>query len=327
MYEGMKRQFALISILSALALPAAAQDFSAPGMPDPALPNISGAALPGISGYAPAAPKGPLSRVANVSLSLKAKLTDNGEDLTRGLTWRVFRPDPGPDGKLPLVASSQGGSATFELVPGSYLVHAAFGRAGATKRITLRKDAATEVVVLDAGGLKLNAVGPGGKQVHAEKLRFSIYEAKQDANGDRPLVAKDIKPNSVVRLNAGMYHVVSTYGAINAVVRSDIRVEAGKLTEAAVEHSAGEITLKLVREAGGEALADTSWSILTESGDPVTEKVGPYASMVLANGNYTVIAKNRDHIYQRNITVEGGIDAELEVLANEQSEIDPGDGE
>lgn len=318
MYEGMKRQFAAAAILSVLAGPAATQDFNAPGLSPPVLPNISG--------YAPAAPKGALARAGNVALNLKAKLTEDGSDLTRGLTWRVFQPDPAPDGKLPLVASSQGGSATFDLAPGSYLVHAAFGRAGATKRITLHKGAATEIVVLDAGGLKLNAVGPGGTKVHADKLRFSIYDAKQDANGDRLLVAKDIKPNMVVRLNAGMYHVVSTYGAINAVVRSDIRVEAGKLTEAAVEHSAAEITLKLVREPGGEALADTSWSILTESGDPVTEKVGPYAAMVLANGNYTVIAKNREHLYQRNISVEGGKDAEMEVVANEQSEIDPGDG-
>ena len=319
MFEGMTRQFALAFILAGLAHPAAAQDFSSPGL---SVPN-----LPGISGYAPAAPREPLAHNGSIALSLKAKLTDDGSELKHGLTWRIFRPDAGADGKLPLVASSQGGSVTFELAPGSYLVHAAFGRAGATKRITLRKDAATEIVVLDAGGLKLNAVGPGGRQVHAEKLRFSIYEAKQDANGDRPLVAKDVKPNTVVRLNAGMYHVVSTYGAINAVVRSDIRVEAGKLTEAAVEHSAAEITLKLVRESGGEALADTSWSILTESGDPVTEKIGPYASMVLANGNYTVIAKNREHIYQRNISVEGGKDQEMEVLANEQSEIDPGDGD
>lgn len=319
MYEGMIRQFALLSALCALASPVVAQEFNSPGLADPGLPSISG--------YAPPAQQGTLARAGSLPLNLKAKLTDDGAEVSRGLTWRVFGPDAGPDGKLPLVASSQGGSVTFQLAPGSYLVHAAFGRAGATKRITLRKNAATEMVVLDAGGLKLNAVGPGGKEVRADKLRFSIYEAKQDANGDRPLVAKDVMPNTVVRLNAGMYHIVSTYGAINAVVRSDIRVEAGKLTEAAVEHSAAEITLKLVREPGGEALADTSWSILTESGDPITEKVGPYASMVLANGNYTVVAKNREHIYQRNILVEGGKDAEMEVVANEQSEIDPADGE
>jgi hypothetical protein len=52
--------------------------------------------------------------------------------------------------------------------------------------------------------------------------------------------------------------------------------------------------MKLVRERGGEAIADTSWSILTESGDIVRESVGAFASMVLAEGNYAVVAKNRD---------------------------------
>ena len=109
-----------------------------------------------------------------------------------------------------------------------------------------------------------------------------------------------------MRLNSGTYHVVSTYGSVNAVIRSDIRVEAGKLTEATVEHRAAELTMKLVREPGGEAIADTSWSLLDESGDPVREIVGAFASMVLAEGDYTIIAKNRDRIYQRDFTVVGG---------------------
>ena len=126
-----------------------------------------------------------------------------------------------------------------------------------------------------------------------------------------------MKPGAVVRLNAGTYHVVSTYGSVNAVIRSDIRVEAGKLTEATVEHRAAELTMKLVRDHGGEAIADTSWSILTNSGDPIRESVGAFASMVLAEGDYTIVAKNRDRIYQRDFTVEGGHNTEVEVLATE----------
>ena len=94
------------------------------------------------------------------------------------------------------------------------------------------------------------------------------------------------------------------------------RVEAGKLTEATVEHHAAELTMKLVREPGGEAIADTSWSILTDSGDPITETVGAFASMVLAEGDYTIIAKNRDRIYQQDFTVEAGQNQEVEVIAN-----------
>ncbi|TIV04681.1 MAG: hypothetical protein E5W02_28655, partial [Mesorhizobium sp.] len=96
----------------------------------------------------------------------------------------------------------------FQLDPGSYLVHASYGRAGATKRITVGKEARHESLVLDAGGLKLDAVTSGGAPIQSKKLRFSIYEDHPAANGDRALIAPDVAPNTVVRLNAGTYHVV-----------------------------------------------------------------------------------------------------------------------
>ena len=275
--------------------------------------------VPGINSYAAPTTQGRLAVRGSGQITLAAQLTEETEDLPRGLVWRVFKPEPGPDGKLPLVASAVGGTSVFQLEPGSYLVHAAFGRAGATKRITVGPDSKREELVLDAGGLKLDAVLTGNRRISAKKLRFMIYEGTPDANGDRPLVIPNVKPNAVVRLNAGTYHVVSEYGAANAVIRSDIRVEAGKLTSATVEHHAAELTLKLVRESGGEAIADTSWSILTQSGDPVRELVGGYASMVLAEGTYAIVAKNRDRIYQRDFTVVAGRNQEVEVLAVESA--------
>jgi hypothetical protein len=288
--------------------------------------GISNLKLPGISSYA--TPKGErsLALSSGGAITLSAQLTDKGADITRGIVWRVFKPEPAGDGKLPMVASAHGGTAVFQLEPGSYLVHASYGRAGATKRITVGKEAKRESLVLDAGGLKLDAVLSGGVHIPPKKLRFSIYESQAAANGDPALIVPDVEPNSVVRLNAGTYHVVSTYGSVNAVIRSDIRVEAGKLTEATVEHRAAEMTMKLVREAGGEAIADTSWSLLNESGDPIKETVGAFASMVLAEGDYTIIAKNRDRIYQKDFTVVAGQNQEIEVLATDASAIDPEEG-
>ncbi|CAN7524301.1 hypothetical protein [Mesorhizobium sp. LjRoot246] len=287
--------------------------------------GISNLKLPGISSYA--TPKGETSLALSGggAITLSAQLTDKGSDITRGIVWRVFKPEA-VNGKLPMVASAHGGTAVFQLEPGSYLVHASYGRAGATKRITVGKDTKRESLVLDAGGLKLDAVLSGGVRIPPKKLRFSIYEGTAEANGDRALIIPDVEPNSVVRLNAGIYHIVSTYGAVNAVIRSDIRVEAGKLTEATVEHHAAEITMKLVRETGGEAIADTSWSLLNESGDPIKETVGAFASMVLAEGDYTIIAKNRDRIYQKDFTVVAGQNQEIEVLASEAAAMDPEEG-
>ena len=55
--------------------------------------------------------------------------------------------------------------------------------------------------------------------------------------------------------------------------------------------------------------------------DPIRETVGAYASMVLAEGEYTVIAKNRDRIYQRDLTVVAGENQDVEVLATEEDAV------
>jgi hypothetical protein len=292
-----------------------AQDIAVPG-------GIDGLQLPGLSTYAPPTSNMPLSQMGDGELKLSAFMTDGGVEISRGLVWRVFKPDADSEGKLPLVASAQGGSTVFNLEPGSYLIHASFGRAGATKRITIGGATKIESVVLDAGGMKLDAILAGGMRIPSGKLSFSVYDAETDANGDRALIAPQVKPNTVVRLNAGTYHVVSTYGDVNAVIRSDIIVEAGKLTEATVEHRGAEVTLKLVREKGGEAIADTSWSVLTDSGDIVRESVGAFSSMVLAEGDYAVVAKNRDKIFQRDFTVTAGRNQDVEVMTSE-TELDP----
>ncbi len=296
-------------LLMGAGQPAFAQSFG-----DPAVPQFN---LPAIQPYAPPTIGAPLSSIGAGQLTVSAHLTDESPAIDNGLVWRIFKPETGPDGKLPLVASAQGGNGVFDLEPGSYLVHASFGRAGATKRIRIGNGLVSESLVLEAGGLKLDAILSGGVRIPPNRLRFAVYESASDAVGERALIIPDVSPNTVVRLNAGIYHVVSTYGSVNAVIRSDIRVEAGKLTEAMVEHKAAEVTMKLVREAGGEAIADTSWSILTESGDPIRESVGAFASMVLAEGDYSIVAKNRDNIYQRDFTVVAGRNKDVEVLASE----------
>ena len=304
---GVTRLF--IAALSASAWLFAGAASAQDAAPEPALPDLSS--------YAPATSGLPLAMPGPGEITLAAQLTPAGSEVTRGLVWRVFGPQPGPDGKLPLIAQSQGGSNTFQLAPGSYLVHASFGRAGATKRITVGREGKHESIVLDAGGLKLNAMLPGGKRIAASQLKFSIYETKPNGKTGGALIIPNVNPNTVVRLNSGTYQVVSTYGTDNAVIRSDLKVEAGKLTEATIEHRAAELTMKLVREPGGEAIADTSWSVVTASGDTVRDIVGAYAPMVLAEGEYTVIAKNRDKLYQRELKVEAGRNQEVELIANE----------
>ncbi|RWX75401.1 hypothetical protein EPK99_16990 [Neorhizobium lilium] len=301
-------------ILAGLALLGAAMGAEAQ---DDAFRNFhqldSTAKMPKLNAFS-AAPG--LSGVAAKDIRLEAKLTPDGDIMQDGLAWRVFSPLAGQDGKLPLVASSNGGSAAFQLAPGDYFVNVAFGRAGVTKKITVPMDGqvAKQTLILDAGGFVLNAVAGAEQRIPPAQLSFSVYSSEVRENGDRALVMSDVKPNTVVRLAAGTYHIVSEYGEVNAVVRADIQVEAGKLTQAVLQHKAAQVTLKLVSQAGGEAIADTAWSVLTAAGDVVSESVSAFPSMVLAEGDYLAIARNKDKIYQREFNVKAGRNSDVEVL-------------
>lgn len=258
----------------------------------------------------------PLSpTISSRSVRLEAKLSGTETPMQHGLSWRVFSQIPGLDGKLPLLASAEGGTADFQLMPGDYFVNVSFGRAGATKKFSVPKDGDIEnqIMVLDAGGLVLNAISGADTHINGKQLLFDIYSDEVQADGERGLVIADVKPNTIVRLNSGTYHVVSEYGAINAVVRADIKVEAGKLTEATIQHRAAQVGLKLVSVEGGEAIADTAWSVLTSGGDVVAESVSAFPIMVLAEGNYTVIARNRDQIFQKDFEVIAGVNDNVEV--------------
>jgi hypothetical protein len=126
---------------------------------------------------------------------------------------------------------------------------------------------------------------------------------------------QSVQTGDVVLVPEGIYHIVSNYGDANATVRSDIRVQTAKLTDVTVTHRAAVITLKLVNQSGGEARANTQWSVLTPGGDVVKESIGAFPRVILAEGDYKAIARNDDKTFERAFKVLTGVDGEVEVLA------------
>jgi hypothetical protein len=246
---------------------------------------------------------------------LQARLTRDGAPLPSGVQFRVFGNAVGPDGRLPEIGEAEGGTATLRLDPGSYLVHASYGRAGATKRITVDAISPGDTIVLNAGGLRLSALTGKDQRLPPALVTFDIYAPDEDGSDERSLLVENCPADKIVGLNAGIYHVVSRYGDANAVVRADIKVEAGKLTEATVYQKAALLTLKLVDQHGGEAIADTAWTVKTETGQNVVENVGAFPSVVLAMGAYKAIARHDGRTFEREFTVEPGRDRDIEVIA------------
>jgi len=247
-------------------------------------------------------------------VTFSAQLVPDGVTVENGVEWRVFGALIGTDGKLPLHATANGGTKTFIMSPGQYLVHAAYGNASAVRKVEIGPESGTEYFILNAGGMQLSAVAGVDTPISANLLRFDVFEREAGPRGIRKLVAQRVLPGQILPFQEGIYHVVSSFGSLNAEIRADIRVTAGKVTKAQLKHRAARITLRLVRNSGGDALANTKWSVLNESGDLITESTSAFPRMVLSEGTYTAIAKNGDRIYSEDFTVIPGVNRDVEVL-------------
>ena len=246
---------------------------------------------------------------------LVAQLTADGQHIDQGLVWRVFQESEQANGKSKLLSTHRDASPVLKLKPGEYVINAAFGRAYLTRKITVKPGAAAPTVepfVLNAGGLRVAAL-VGGKQAPQNSVSCAIY-SDRDQSDSRKLIMSAVKPGLIIRLNAGIYHVISTYGDANATVASDVTVEAGKLTETTIAHAAATATFRLVNRPGGEAVPDTQWSIQSADGDVIKESVGALPTHILAPGTYTVIAKSQGKAFQREFSLSDGEITQVEVI-------------
>ncbi|GAC1335691.1 MAG: hypothetical protein NVSMB26_20810 [Beijerinckiaceae bacterium] len=244
-----------------------------------------------------------------------------------GLHWRVFEERAQDDGTHKLVAQSEEAAPFFTLPDGAYIVHAAFGLAGVTRRVVVNGQTTTERVVLNAGGLSITDV-LGSTPLPAQKLSVQIFVPDRN-NGEAKLIFANAKPSEVLGLPEGNYRIISTLldttglsgqnsgtNSTNSVVSAELRVQAGKITEATLRHHAATMTLKLVNAPGGEALANTTFSVLTPGGDVIRELIGAFPALVLAEGEYIAIARHDGKTYQTTFKVQSTLDRDVEVVAN-----------
>lgn len=264
---------------------------------------------------------------AMLLLSAFLSATDT-QPLHNGLIWRVYDETSQPDGSHKLVAQSKDAAPQIALPAGTYIVHADLGLAGMTKLVTMNGQPTSERLVLNAGGLRI--VGMlGNKPINPTKLSISIY-VPEPGNSEAKLVLANAKSGDIIGLPEGAYHIVSTLldttgmgsmaqngvsNATNSVVHADLRVQAGKLTDATLHHRAAVITLKLVSAPGGDAIANTSFTILTPGGDVIREMIGAFPSLVLAEGEYVAIARHDNRTYQSNFKVVSTQDHDVDVVA------------
>lgn len=258
----------------------------------------------------PAPPAQPQASRQRVTLG--AIYATENKPIASGLVWRILQDDPA-GGAPRIVGRSDQANPVFALEPGSYVVHAAYGYASGWKRVTVPPSGnLSERVALSAGGLKLNGIILD-RPIAPALLQFAVY-VPLAGNSEGRLVAENVKVGDVLRLPEGTYHVVSTYGDANAIRRADVKVESGKLVEATLFHRAAKATLKLVAAPGGEAFAGTAFSVLTPGGDVIREAIGAFPEVILAEGEYVLIARQGGQVHTLEFKIEAGFDRDIEVV-------------
>ena len=268
-------------------------------------------------------PSGPPLAVPNaaipagqVGLVVSARYgRDFAQAINSNLVWRVYPVRPDQSGAFRPLKEEKTATPTFALPAGDYVVHVTFGLASLAKTVHLKSEVVREVFDLPAGGLRLEG-RVGDVKIPAGQITFDIMPGSQFEPGEKRPLASGVGTGEVVVLPEGTYHIVSNYGDSNSIVRSDIRVASGKLTDVTVTHRAAVILLKLVSEHGGEALANTNWSVLTPGGDEIVRSIGgAFPKVILAEGEYRAIARNEGKTYERAFKVITGVDGEIEVIA------------
>ena len=245
------------------------------------------------------------------TITLSTVLEGDTAVIKSGVTWRIFT-DPTDRTPSLLVFESDAAEPVIQLPPGPYIIHVAYGLSGTTKRIVVGQSPLKETISLNAGGLQLTAM-IGETPVPDEAVIFNIYVAV-GSDPEGRLISGNLRANTILRLPAGTYRIVSQYGDTNAIMSTDLTIESGKLTTATVKHRAALVTLKLVRTLGGEAYAGTSFSVLTPGGDTIREAEGAYPSMILAEGSYILIARNGGKVFTQEFSVKSGYDQDIEIL-------------
>jgi hypothetical protein len=284
---------------------------SVPNLPPP----LTAPPPPAVAAVPPAAAPASIAPPSQAVLALTARFGKDLPVVTGGLVWRIFSDKPDETGNMKMVREDRNPSPNIVLPPGNYVIHVALGLVSAVRPVTLKAETDRESFILPAGGLRLEG-RVGSSKIPQNQVSFAIYKGSQFEGGEHAPLVPSVSPGDVVLLPEGTYYIISNYGDANSVVRSDIRVQASKLTDVTVTHRAAVITLKLVSDHGGEALANTAWSVITPGGDVIKESIGAFPRVVLSEGEYRAIAKNEGKVYERAFNVVNGVDGEVEVVAH-----------
>ena len=168
-------------------------------------------------------------------------------------------------------------------------------------------------------------------------LSLSIYVPERN-NAQAKLVYAKARLGEVIGVPEGAYHIVSTY--LDTVGVGTLGLgKAGRRRQRARAHQLdrfrrcpcrgrqdcrcdpghrfAKLTIKLVKAPGAARSPTRPLRCSRPGGDIIRELIGAFPSLVLAEGEYVVIARHDAKTYQSTFNVQSGLDQDVEVIAKE----------
>ncbi len=258
------------------------------------------------------APKG------SEGLALVARLASDSPPLTTNIKWEIYNFIKSSDGNRAQIVTSDVAQPMLPLAPGKYIVRAVFGVSSTAKVIEISETQMTSATfILNTGGIRVKPLLIAGEPPAGKVPRQWIYLASTpQSQTSAQLVATADDPKQIHQLNAGTYELISKFGTVNAIVKTNVTVSPGLLTDVEISHKAGIVQFKLFKKwRGGEELTDVVWKLFDEEGKEVASNITANSGEIIAPGRYKVAAQYNSKTYTRMFRIKPGRKKLVQVVA------------
>ncbi len=242
-------------------------------------------------------------------LGLVAKLASGSPPLEANIKWEIYNFKKSSDGNRSQILTSEVAQPTLPLSPGKYIVRAVFGISSTAKVITISPAQITDATfILNTGGIRVKPLLIAGEPPAGKLSQQWIYLNPPTGSTSSPqLIATANDPSEIHQLSAGTYELISKFGTANAVVKTNVTISPGLLTEVEVSHKAGIVQFKLFKKwRGGEELTGASWKLFDDEGNEVASDFAAGSGEIIAPGRYKVTALYNDNTYTKMFNIKPG---------------------
>ncbi len=252
------------------------------------------------------------------SLGLVARLASNSPPLETNIKWEIYNFFKSSDGNRSQILTSEVAQPMLPLSPGKYIVRAVFGVSSTAKVITISPAQITDATfILNTGGIRVKPVLIAGAPPAGKLSQQWIFLSPPPGSSSSPqLIATADDPDEIHQLSAGIYELISKFGTANAVVKTNVTILPGLLTEVEISHKAGIVQFKLFKKwRGGEELTGANWKLFDDEGNEVARDLAAASGEIIAPGRYKVTALYNDNTYTKTFSIKPGKKKLIQVVA------------